>query len=290
MYPEAPTTQNFASCVQLCRWRSAWVARARRLGSSAASRCSMTVREPSDSGGRPAARRELHPLVERDPDTALEQDCDNPPARFQHNVSQQPDLSSCSGDGSPAQRAECESAGAVEVELVLLEQHEWGVDRERAARDRGRRQRQEPVHFVAAAHVEADGAQSRAVEQQVDRPAELDPVQAHGQSEHLVSRKLRHALAILPGPGAQKPSSPTSGTKRHGTDLITAGPSGLHTITSSRWIPCRPTGTTSRPRSASWSYRVCGRRGAAAATAIASNGARSGRPRVPSPTCTRTRS
>ena len=51
-----------------------------------------------------------------------------------------------------------------------------------------------------------------------------------------------------------------------------------------------PIGATRRPRSTSCSYSVRGSSGAAAATAIASNGARSGRPRVPSPTFTSTRS
>src|SRR5215204_6273981 len=44
-----------------------------------------------------------------------------------------------------------------------------------------------------------------------------------------------------------KPSSPTSGTNRQGTDLTTAGPSGLLTISSRRWFARPPTGTTIRP-------------------------------------------
>ena len=47
-------------------------------------------------------------------------------------------------------------------------------------------------------------------------------------------------------------------------------------------------GATSRPPSASWPSRVRGGAGAAAWTAIASKGARSGRPRPPSPTITST--
>src|SRR5204863_936828 len=152
------------------------------------------------------------------------------------------------------------------------------------------RQRQEAVHVVAAQDVEPDHAQSVTIEQHVGRTAQLDSVQLHRQREDRVSRQLLHVAAIVPGPGGQKPSSPTSGTKRHGTDSTIAGPSGLRTITSSRWMPKRPTGTTRRPRGSSCSYSVCGMRGAAAATAIAWNGARSGNPRVPSPTWTRTRS
>src|SRR5262249_12718508 len=51
----------------------------------------------------------------------------------------------------------------------------------------------------------------------------------------------------------RKPCSPTSGTKRHGTEWTTAGPSGLRTITSSRWPHRRPTGTVRRPRGSSCS-------------------------------------
>src|SRR5215203_1022944 len=52
---------------------------------------------------------------------------------------------------------------------------------------------------------------------------------------------------------SRKPSSPTSGTKRQGTDRTTAGPSGLLTISSSRWFARPPTGTTIRPPSLSCS-------------------------------------
>ena len=103
----------------------------------------------------------------------------------------------------------------------------------------------------------------------------------------------RHSSALSrTGPAethSEKPSSPTSGTNRHGTERTTAGPSGLRTTT---WSSCPrrpPTGTTSRPRGSSCSYSVGGRRGAAAATAIAAYGACSGSPSVPSPTCTLTR-
>jgi hypothetical protein len=37
------------------------------------------------------------------------------------------------------------------------------------------------VDFVAAQNVEADDAEARAVEQHVDRPAELDSVQPNGE-------------------------------------------------------------------------------------------------------------
>ena len=44
-----------------------------------------------------------------------------------------------------------------------------------------------------------------------------------------------------------KPSVPTRGTNRHGTEWITAGPSGLRTITSRRCARWPPIGTTNRP-------------------------------------------
>jgi hypothetical protein len=52
------------------------------------------------------------------------------------------------------------------------------VDRETVIAHHRRRQRQEAMHLVAAEHVEPDHAQAFAVEQQVDRTTELDPVQA----------------------------------------------------------------------------------------------------------------
>src|SRR5690349_12637670 len=76
MYPDAPTTQNFASCVQLCRWRRAWVARARRPGATAASRCSMTAADPSDSGGCAAFGSDSDRLVVRNALPAFEQHCE----------------------------------------------------------------------------------------------------------------------------------------------------------------------------------------------------------------------
>src|SRR5512133_1935978 len=290
MYPEAPTTQNFASCVQLCRWRSAWVARARRPGATAASRCSMTVGEPSDSGGCSAFRSEPERPVVRKALAAVEDDGQEAAVRSEGDVAQRAEAPLLPRDRLAAQRGQRECARSVEPQLVLLQQHERRVDRQAVGPDRRRRQRKEAVHLVAAEDVEPDHAQGLSVQQQAGRPAELDAVQPQRQREDRVSRQLLHVAAIVPGPGGQKPSSPTRGTKRQGTDLITAGPSGLRTITSSRWMPNRPTGTTSRPRGSSCSDSVCGRRGAAAATAIASKGARSGRPRVPSPTCTRTRS
>jgi hypothetical protein len=54
--------------------------------------------------------------------------------------------------------------------------------------------------LVATEHVEPDGADGLSIEQQVDRTAELNPVQANRQREQGVSRKLPHPAAIVPGP------------------------------------------------------------------------------------------
>src|SRR3954453_20703387 len=114
------------------------------------------------------------------------------------------------------------------------------------------------MRLVAQEDVEADRAKRVAVEQEVDGAPKRDSVQPHWQREQLCSGELFHTAAIVPGPpcskpGLQKPSSPTSGTKRHGTERRMAGPSGLRTITCSCCMPRRPTGTTSRPRGSSCS-------------------------------------
>src|SRR5205823_9566834 len=151
-------------------------------------------------------------------------------------------------------------------------------------------ERQKPMRLIAAEDFEADGARCLTVDQQVDRASELDPADAYWQGKQLLGAPL-HGRILAAQSGRKRvhspnPSAPTSGTKRHGTEWINAGPSGLLTATSSRWPRALPTGTTSRPRGFSCSYSVCGKPGAAAATAIPSKGAHSGRPSVPSPTWT----
>src|SRR5215208_1410928 len=101
----------------------------------------------------------------------------------------------------------------------------------------------------------------RALEDGLDAPVVCVPDPA-GHAERLGARsRLRseeHTLDAAPDAHAhprqaRKPSFPTSGTKRHGTEWTTAGPSGLRTITSSRCARCPPTGTTSLPRGRSCS-------------------------------------
>ena len=181
----------------------------------------------------------------------------SPPA-VDDDVPESAEVSALALHGTPAQRAQGERLRAVEVELVVLEENERREDRDLVVAHGRSRQRQEPVHLVAAENVEADRAQRVAVEQQVDGAPKLDSVQPHGQREQLCSGELSHSAAIVPGPpcckpGLQKPSSPRSGTKRQGTERRTAGPSGLRTITCSCCTPRRPTGTTSRPRGSSCS-------------------------------------
>src|SRR5690242_7419396 len=91
MYPETPTTQNFASWVQLCRWRRAWVARARRPGATAASRCSMNVGEPSGSGRCAACGSEPDRRVVRDALAALEQHAHKAAVPREEDVAQCPE-------------------------------------------------------------------------------------------------------------------------------------------------------------------------------------------------------
>src|SRR5690242_10787455 len=124
MYPDAPTTQNFASCSQLCRWRRAWVARARRPGSTAASRCSMAVGEPSVSRGCAAYGSEPERRVVRDSLAALEHHRDELAVLLEDDVAQLADAPLLLRHRLPADRRQGEGAGAVEPELVLLEQDE----------------------------------------------------------------------------------------------------------------------------------------------------------------------
>src|SRR5919197_1954889 len=220
-YPLAPTTENFASCTQLCGRRSAWPARVRAIASAGEKAIGRPRLADVESGfaGRllgfdlhvvdPGAARAAAAPVDHRPDSllvAFEHRFDAPVGRVADPARQAERLSPRSGVGT-----------------------------------------------------------------------EEDPLYASVNPD---------MVACHP----ENPSSPTSGTNRHGTEWTTAGPSGLRTITSSRWARGPPTGTTSRPPGRSCSYSVSGSPGAAAATAMASNGARSGTPSVPSPTRTSTRS
>src|SRR5437763_955032 len=189
--------------------------------------------------------------------------------------------------------AQCRRLVAVEVDLGEVEKQEGRIDLDRVVLESHRDERQEAVGLVAAEDVEPDCTRPLAVDEQVDWPAQLDAAHPHGKLEKILS--LFHAALLCRSVTEQtayspKPSAPTSGTNRQGTEWISAGPSGLRTATSRRCPRGLPTGTTSRPRGFNCSYSVSGKPGAAAATAIPSNGACSGRPSVPSPTCTWTRS
>src|SRR5436189_4280040 len=178
-YPETPTAQNFASCVQLCRWRSAWVARARRPGATAASRCSMTVGEPSWSRGRAAFGCESERRVVRNATTVHEQHGAQLAVGREDHIAEHSDDPLLPPNGLAAQRLERERAGPVEAELVLLEQDERRMDRQRVVTGSSGRQWQEAVDVVAAQDVETDHTQAVAIQQDVGRTAQLDSVQLH---------------------------------------------------------------------------------------------------------------
>jgi hypothetical protein len=64
------------------------------------------------------------------------------------------------------------------------------------------------MHFVTAQEIEPHRSVSIRIEEQVDRPAKLDAVQAHGQAQQFVSRSLPHSRRIVPGPVGRKPLEP----------------------------------------------------------------------------------
>ena len=107
---------------------------------------------------------------------------------------------------------------------------------------------------------------------------ELDPeVQSEVMSEE--------TAAEIPPFFSGQPCSPTSGTKATGPRSSSSHVSSPVRVRRTRlwrfWLS--PTGITSLPAIASWSFRACGAKGAPAATRIASKGAASGQPLVPSP-------
>ena len=125
---------------------------------------------------------------------------------------------------------------------------------------------------------DADGAELR----------ELDPVcpppergtRARGDGHCREASGRRRAQCLACGRVGQGAEPVMSGTNRTG-----ARGSRLHPPSSSvTRMSCRPSGRTSRPPGASWSSSACGSSAAAAATAIASNGACGGTPSEPSPT------
>ncbi len=111
---------------------------------------------------------------------------------------------------------------------------------------------------VATEDVEPDHAPAGKVEDQVDAAAQLDPADADRPSQKLLTVQTPHPPGSFPrgrraNGHSENPSAPRRGTKRHGTERSTAGPSGLRTTSSSRWSRRWPTGIAIRPPGASWS-------------------------------------
>jgi hypothetical protein len=75
---------------------------------------------------------------------------------------------------------ERERARAIELELALLEQDERRQDADLLVAYCSGLQRQETVHVVPAQEIEPHRSMSVRIEEQVDRPAKLDAVQADG--------------------------------------------------------------------------------------------------------------
>src|SRR6266852_4379056 len=151
----------------------------------------MTAGEASGSRGGPALGSESERAVERQPlgpGDRVDEDGDQPAVGSDHDVAQRSQLAALPCHSPATQGAERESARPVERELVLLEQTERGLNRDRAVLNLSDRQRQETVYLVAADDVEADCAKTMAIEQEVDRPAELDPAHAYRQRQQIVSR------------------------------------------------------------------------------------------------------
>ena len=96
---------------------------------------------------------------------------------------------------------------------------------------------------------------------------------ARGRAPRASARKKTPCASfddhIRPSDQLSKPSSPTRGTNRHGTERMTAGPSGSGRRPRA---PVRAGRQRARRGAAgrSWSYRAWGKVGAAAATAITS--------------------
>lgn len=102
-----------------------------------------------------------------------------------------------SGDGDvveiPHELAQRTRACAVEVELVLREQHERRCDSDLlGAEDRGR-QRQKTVRLVTTQDVEAERAVADRVHDHVDRTPDLDAFGSNGEAEKVAGRDAVHS-------------------------------------------------------------------------------------------------
>ena len=75
---------------------------------------------------------------------------------------------------------------AIEADLREVEQHERREDLDLVVADGGDGEREETVRLVAAEDVEAERAAVLAVDDQVDRPSDVDPTDSDRQGEQLL--------------------------------------------------------------------------------------------------------
>jgi len=93
----------------------------------------------------------------------------------------------------PHELAQRTRACAVEVELVLREQHERGCDSDLLGFDDRSRQRQKTVQLIATEDVEAERAVSGRVDDHVDGTSNLDSFGSYGEAKKVAGRDAVHS-------------------------------------------------------------------------------------------------
>ena len=131
--------------------------------------------ETSGLGGGAALRNEPEPGVERDT-LVLHDRRDQLTILSDDHVLQQSDLASVPLDRVAPEAGKRKRARAVELQLALLKKDERRQDSDLLVADCSRLQRQETVDLVTAQEIEPHRPVSIRIEEQVDRPAELDAV------------------------------------------------------------------------------------------------------------------
>src|SRR6185437_3948345 len=121
------------------------------------------------------------------------------------------------------------------------------------------------------AHPSGEAQPARCLARKPSEPHALHPAANRDVDAH-------HPLSPVPHPWC-----PTSGTKRKGATSCSSIAPFFRSATTSFCSSRSPIGMSSRPPSASWSSSGCGIEGAPALTRIASYGAYSRQPMLPSP-------
>ena len=93
----------------------------------------------------------------------------------------------------PHELAQRTRACAVEVELVLREQHERGCDSDLLGFDDRGRQRQKPVQLFASQDVERERAIVDGVDDHVDGTPDLEALGSDGKAEKVAGRDAVHS-------------------------------------------------------------------------------------------------